>query len=603
MRTTIQPAADVRRQPVSADGPEFQTACCARILVIHEDAAAASLCLDVLRRAGWLLAADILPTPQRLARHFRAQAPGAAQAPQAVGVSNGTSHAVAPPALAAGSVEPLNAPSAQPCAPPDPAYDLIIAKCASVWADAWPSLRAFTAGIPLILLRYAVSGAEELPTLAGDRCLAMADILQLPALARDLLAAKNPALPGVLLSAAADVRPWRQRAASVRHRSAAAAAPNSMTPRVQRRVLARSRIGARSEPLGPAPAEAVPPPPLAASTQPRTESVVPLRRAAVAPLPTPSSEGAAAVLSPAYVLAALTAIPTFGVARCDRAGRIIAANLALATILGYPSAEQMLADGDALRIPRPNGHAAAAAPPPTEAGIGPAEVVWTGRNGGAVIVRYSGRELRREDGVSEGCVIIAEDITAQRAQVADLRRRAATDSLTGLANHGQFALVLEREILRAKRAGRTLAVLCMDVDGLKWINDAEGHLAGNQAIQRTARILASCCRGVDMVARVGGVEFALVAPEMDAAGADLVCRRIAERCAADHQQPRLSVSVGAAIFPRDGQVSQQLLQAADQALYRMKRGHVAKLGHVAAGSAPHSSSAPGFSLRVPAVSA
>ncbi len=601
MRTTIQPAADSRRQPVSADGPEFQTACCARILMIHEDAAAASLCLDVLRRAGWLVAADILPAPQRLARHFGAQAPGAAPAPLAVGVGNGTSLAVAPPALAAGSVEPLNAPSAPPCAPPDPAYDLIIAQCAGVWADAWPSLRLHAAGIPIILLRDAVAGAEDPPPLNADGSLAMADILQLPVLARDLLAAKNPALPGVLLSAAAEVRPRRQRAASVRRRSAAAAAPNSMTPKVQRRVLGRSRIGARSEPLRRPPAESAPPFPLADSAQPLAETVAPLRPAVVAPLPTPRSEAAAAVLSPAYVLAALTAIPTFGVARCDRAGRIIAANLALAAILGYPSAERMLADGDALCIPRPNGHAAAAAQPPTEAGIGPAEVVWTGRNGGAVIVRYSGRELRREDGATEGCVIIAEDITAQRAQVADLRRRAATDSLTGLANHGQFAIVLEREILRAKRAGRTLAVLCMDVDGLKWINDAEGHLAGNQAIQRTARILASCCRGVDMVARVGGDEFALVAPEMDAAGADLVCRRIAERCAADRQQPRLSVSVGAALFPRDGQVSQQLLQAADQALYQMKRGHAVKLGRVAAGAAARPRGAQVFSLRVPSV--
>lgn len=596
MRTTIQNAADSRRRPVSADEPEFQTACCARILVIHENAAAASLCLDILRRAGWLVAADILPAPQRLARHLGAQAADWAPAPLAVGICNGTSLAVAPSALDAESVELLNAPSAQPCAPPAPAYDLIIAQCAHVWADAWPSLRLHTAGIPLILLQDAVAGAEDPPPLAGDGWLAMSDILQLPVLARDLLVANNPAASGILLSAASDLRPGRQRAASVRRRSAAAAAPNSMAPKVQRRVLVRSRSSARSEPVGRAPAESAPPPPLADSSQPLAESVVPLPRNDAAPLPIASSEAAAAVLSPAYVLAALTAIPTFGVARCDRAGRVIAANLALATILGYPSAERMLADGDALRIPRPNGHTAAGAQPPTEAGIGPAEVVWRGRNGGAVIVRYSGRELRREDGATEGYVIIAEDITAQRAQVADLRRRAATDALTGLANHGQFAIVLEREILRAKRAGRSLAVLCMDMDGLKWINDAEGHLAGNQAIQRTARILASCCRGVDMVARVGGDEFALVAPEMDAAGAALVCRRIAECCAADRQQPRLSVSVGAAIFPRDGQVSQQLLQAADRALYQMKRGRLA------AGAAAHPRGAQVFSLRVPSAS-
>jgi GGDEF domain-containing protein len=83
---------------------------------------------------------------------------------------------------------------------------------------------------------------------------------------------------------------------------------------------------------------------------------------------------------------------------------------------------------------------------------------------------------------------------------------------------------------------------------------------------------------------------------MDAAGAALVCRRIADCCAADRQQLRLSVSVGAAIFPRDGQASQQLLQAADRALYQMKRGRLA------AGAAAHPRGAPVFSLRVPSAS-
>jgi hypothetical protein len=253
--------------------------------VIHESAAAASLCLDILRRAGWLVAADILPAPQRLARHLGAQAADLAPAPLAVGICNGTSLAVAPSAQAAGAVELLNAPSARPCAPPAPAYDLIIAQCASVWADAWPSLRLHAAGIPLILLQDAVAGAEDPPPLAGDGCLAMSDILRLPVLARDLLAAKNPAASGILLSAASDLRPGRQRAVSVRRRSAAAAAPNSMAPKVQRRVLGRRRSGARSEPLRRGPAESAPPLPLADRTQPLAETVATVseRRCGAAP--------------------------------------------------------------------------------------------------------------------------------------------------------------------------------------------------------------------------------------------------------------------------------------------------------------------------------
>ena len=152
-----------------------------------------------------------------------------------------------------------------------------------------------------------------------------------------------------------------------------------------------------------------------------------------------------------------------------------------------------------------------------------------------------------------------------------VRRLAVTDSLTGLANYGTLINVMDMEIQRSRRTSRPFAILLFDLDDLKTINDAHGHLVGSRAICRLANVLQIHSRTMDTAARYGGDEFALVLPEADQDAAASVSRRICERLAEDGEFPRVAVSAGAAVFPRDGETIDSLFNTADKALYGMKR--------------------------------
>jgi len=150
-----------------------------------------------------------------------------------------------------------------------------------------------------------------------------------------------------------------------------------------------------------------------------------------------------------------------------------------------------------------------------------------------------------------------------------LRQLAARDPLTGLANYRRLAEVLDMEIKRSERTGREFAVLLFDLDGLKKINDRHGHVTGSHALCRVADVL-SFCRDIDTAARYGGDEFAVVLPETDAEAANQVAERICNSIAKDGMGPKLSVSIGVAVYPRDGERIEALLRAADVAMYAMK---------------------------------
>jgi diguanylate cyclase (GGDEF)-like protein len=151
------------------------------------------------------------------------------------------------------------------------------------------------------------------------------------------------------------------------------------------------------------------------------------------------------------------------------------------------------------------------------------------------------------------------------------RYLAVSDPLTGLANYRKLIEVLDAEIKRSGRTGRSFALLLFDMDGLKKINDTCGHLAGSRALCRLADVLRIYCRDIDTAARHGGDEFALVLPEAEAKAARQVASRISERLAADGEHPPLSVSTGAAVYPEGGETIEILMRAADRALYKMKR--------------------------------
>lgn len=152
-----------------------------------------------------------------------------------------------------------------------------------------------------------------------------------------------------------------------------------------------------------------------------------------------------------------------------------------------------------------------------------------------------------------------------------LRSLSVSDPLTGLANHRRLVAVLEEEIERSGRTERPFALLFLDLDDLKLINDEFGHLVGSRALCRLADALRATCRGVDTVARYGGDEFAVVLPESGEAAAWEVVRRVADRLTQDPERPALRASMGVAVYPRDGHSAEALLGTADGVLYDMKR--------------------------------
>jgi diguanylate cyclase (GGDEF)-like protein len=168
-------------------------------------------------------------------------------------------------------------------------------------------------------------------------------------------------------------------------------------------------------------------------------------------------------------------------------------------------------------------------------------------------------------------LILAAVVAEHREAEVRLGRLAVTDPLTGLANYRHLSGVLEGEIRRSGRTERPFAVVLIDVDGLKKINDRHGHLVGSRALTRVAEVLHMACRAVDTAARFGGDEFALVLPETDEAAARRVVERIVDRLRQDSEKPTVSISAGIALYARDGETGERLLGVADAALYDNKK--------------------------------
>jgi diguanylate cyclase (GGDEF)-like protein len=130
--------------------------------------------------------------------------------------------------------------------------------------------------------------------------------------------------------------------------------------------------------------------------------------------------------------------------------------------------------------------------------------------------------------------------------------------------------VLDTETERTLRTGRSFAVLLLDLDGLKKVNDTYGHLVGSRALCRVADILRVHCRAIDTAARYGGDEFAVVLPEAREEEAQRVAQRIHETLAVDQEEPPLSVSIGTSVYHGEGERVEKLLKEADQNLYDEK---------------------------------
>jgi diguanylate cyclase (GGDEF)-like protein/PAS domain S-box-containing protein len=185
-----------------------------------------------------------------------------------------------------------------------------------------------------------------------------------------------------------------------------------------------------------------------------------------------------------------------------------------------------------------------------------------------------------EDG-SRYLLAMLEDVDVRKRQELELRHQAGHDALTQLPNRSLFEDRLGQAILTARRRGGPLAVLVLDLDRFKPVNDDLGHHAGDEVLRQAARRLRKALRQSDTIARLGGDEFAVVLAGEDREGAERTAAKL-ERVMdpsfeVGGESRSVGLSAGIAIYPDDGTEAQQLLAEADAAMYRAKRDH-----HIAA---------------------
>lgn len=191
------------------------------------------------------------------------------------------------------------------------------------------------------------------------------------------------------------------------------------------------------------------------------------------------------------------------------------------------------------------------------------------------VVSVNAAPLDSEDGEREGVVASLRDVTRQWEAEQELERQALHDRLTGLPNRTLFFDRLERAIARAQRSRGSFAVLFVDLDGFKAVNDTLGHAAGDHVLERVAERIRECLREEDTVARIGGDEFTVLLEDFDDPDdVRIVVERILESLGPPHQVQgesfRVPASIGVAMA--GGEVApERLVRRADQAMYRAKQ--------------------------------
>lgn len=206
-------------------------------------------------------------------------------------------------------------------------------------------------------------------------------------------------------------------------------------------------------------------------------------------------------------------------------------------------------------------------------------VLASGAYGLLLLLRPDTTQPALKWALATGTLFVAGSLmTALRGQVermlTELAAAARTDALTGLANRRELESRFAVELERSTRGGRPLAIVVLDLDWFKEFNDRFGHAAGDRALVHLAEALLRATRTTDIVARLGGEEFAVLAPETDEYEAYQLAERLrAEVRATFARQPeKMTVSCGVASFPVHGITAGELLHSADRALYEAKEG-------------------------------
>lgn len=187
-----------------------------------------------------------------------------------------------------------------------------------------------------------------------------------------------------------------------------------------------------------------------------------------------------------------------------------------------------------------------------------------GRNPGIVVAALDWLTNVVDDQASEFTLI-------ESGRLRNLRESAVVDGLTDLYDHDTFLTLLEKEIERGKRYAEAVALLMLDLDDFKQVNDEFGHQKGDQVLVKLADVIRTTIRAMDIAGRYGGEEFAVILPETDAAAAAESAERLRRAVeSAYRQEVQVTASIGVACYPTDGDDVDALVQSADDALYQAK---------------------------------
>jgi diguanylate cyclase (GGDEF)-like protein/PAS domain S-box-containing protein len=203
--------------------------------------------------------------------------------------------------------------------------------------------------------------------------------------------------------------------------------------------------------------------------------------------------------------------------------------------------------------------------------------IWNCNKRGEIYLEWlSIAAVKDDEGNLSHFVGIFSDITSEKETEARLEHLAHYDQLTGLPNRILFNDRLRQALALARRARNQVAVMFLDLDGFKAINDSLGHAAGDDLLAQVAGRLTQCLRESDTVARFGGDEFTVVLPEIDSAeSVARIARKITEEIARPYDlegnEASVTTSLGISLYPIDGQQPHALVQKADNAMYHAKR--------------------------------
>ena len=259
----------------------------------------------------------------------------------------------------------------------------------------------------------------------------------------------------------------------------------------------------------------------------------------------------------------------------DEQGLFVTVNAAYCAIVGY-TREELVGHATALLIARTTRtvDATRLIEDVLRAGRAQGEVDLIAKGGQTVTVLATTTAMIGPDRQPQRVSFVL-DITDRKRREHDLHRLAHYDGLTGLANRALFQSHLAQAVAHAQRHRRLLAVLFLDLDGFKQINDTRGHHVGDLLLRDVAQQLQACLRQSDTAARLAGDEFALLLPDVrspdDAATvARKVLAAFAKGVRVDGDTLLVSASIGISLYPRAGQDGDSLLKSADAAMYVAK---------------------------------